>query len=432
LQHAIQKIAVPEAQARGLSVHDLMRTFQGLVQRAVERVLQDGRKGALPNFAKEGFAAATERLMRDPDRGYLLGAGVAGALASGPSWGDKVHRLLDLADAAPQSEGARNLAFQVIEQPLSEILASSAGLADLLGPDLDLGGRLAAMTRLAAHEPVDRLIAAQPKVAKIMPPLQGAAIRLADWLEKPHFAGARAAIAKRVLAELNGPRRLRPNDPVQEIELLRALAMALTAAAGQMLPIEDVEDAFINRSRMLVTGEFVEAYLGREGSPREEIEALIRLVENVIGAANKRQAARWLAAAVGALKFEKDMLYGPDSPPFKLAVLADLQRAAARAGLVPEDLAPLQIRLGELGGLIEAEAKISFSLVGATAPLMHRLTLLLKLAVGESAPAGPAADRARAAALKLLKSDEARTEMAAAPELLERVRDMIQAAGLAA
>ena len=45
---------------------------------------------------------------------------------------------------------------------------------------------------------------------------------------------------------------------------------------------------------MLVTAEFVDAYLGQNASPREEVEALIRLVENVIGAANKRHAARWL------------------------------------------------------------------------------------------------------------------------------------------
>src|SRR5690606_19723061 len=41
LQHAIQKIAVPEAQDRGLSVHELMRTFQGLVERAIQRLLKD-------------------------------------------------------------------------------------------------------------------------------------------------------------------------------------------------------------------------------------------------------------------------------------------------------------------------------------------------------------------------------------------------------
>src|SRR5207253_3252279 len=62
LQHAIQKVAIPEAQARGLSVHELIRTFQGLVERAIERLLKDARKGTLPDVDKEGFAAAAVRV----------------------------------------------------------------------------------------------------------------------------------------------------------------------------------------------------------------------------------------------------------------------------------------------------------------------------------------------------------------------------------
>jgi hypothetical protein len=288
------------------------------------------------------------------------------------------------------------------------------------------------MTRLAAHETVDMLIAAEPSVARIMPPLIGAAARLADWLDEPPFAAARIAVAKRVLAELNGPRRLRPTSPTEEIELLRALAMALAAATGKLLPPEDVQEAFVNRSKMLVTAEFVDAYLGHNASAREEVEALIKLVENVIGAANKRQAARWLSTAIGALKLEKDMRYGPDSPATRLAALAALQKALHRCGLVAEDLAPLSAKLGELGGHVEADSRLCAALLAAHAPLVHRLTMLLKLAVGDAAPLGPAADRARGAALKLLKSDEARTQFVQAPETLGRVRDMLQAAGLAA
>lgn len=147
LQHAIQKIAVPEAQARDLSVHELMRAFQSLAERTIERILKDKRRGALPDFAKESFAAAAERLVDDPDRTYLLGAGVAASMAKATDWEAKVGRLLDLADNAPVREPARSLAFHVIGQPLSEILESNAGLVDLLGSTLDLGGRLAAMRK---------------------------------------------------------------------------------------------------------------------------------------------------------------------------------------------------------------------------------------------------------------------------------------------
>ncbi|MCH1927807.1 hypothetical protein L6232_23725, partial [Shewanella sp. C31] len=90
------------------------------------------------------------------------------------------------------------------------------------------------------------------------------------------------------------PRRLKPGDAEAEIDVLRALAMSLTAASGKLLPLEDVQAAFSARSKMLVTGDFVEAYLGLGKTSFEEVEALVWLTENIIGAANKRQAGRWL------------------------------------------------------------------------------------------------------------------------------------------
>jgi hypothetical protein len=432
LQHAIQKIAVPEAQARGISVHELMRSFQKLIERAITRVMGDARKDRYPDFAREPFASVAERLAGQPEAGYLLAAGVARHLAPGSAWSDKVWLLLDLADIAPKGDGARRLAFDVIEQPLSEILESRAGAADLLGGELDLGGQLAAMTRLVAADVVAALVAMEPGVDKALPPLGEAASRLAVWIGKPPFASVRAALGRRILRELLGPRRLRPSDPRGEIELLRALGMALTAAAGQLLPPEAVQEAFIARSRMLVTAEFVEALVGRDGSAREEAELLIWLSENVVGAVNKRQAARYLATHAGSLRFEKELRYGPDAPGQRLASLAAMQKAAARSGLDPADLAPVQAKLGDVGGLIEADAKMITTVSAAQAPVLQRLTLLLRLAMGEAAPLGPAADRARAAALKLLRSDAARAELAAKPERLAEVRDLIQAAGLAA
>jgi hypothetical protein len=257
-------------------------------------------------------------------------------------------------------------------------------------------------------------------------------LRLAGWLEQPQFSSPRSAVGRLVLRELMGPRRLRPTDPAGEIELLRGLAMSLTAAASRLLPSDNVQEAFVARSRMLVTSEFVEALLGRDGTSRREGEVLIWLAENVIGAANKRQAARYLFAHVTSLRFEKELRHGPDSPTVKLAALAALQKDAGRTGLAAEDLAPIQAKLGEIGGLIEADTRLTAALVQASAPLIHRLTLLLRLATGDAAPLGPAVDRARGAALKLLRSDAARSELAAVPGQLAQVRDLIQAAGLAA
>ncbi len=432
LQHAIQKVAIPEAQARGERVHEIIRHFQRLVQSTIERVLRDARKGVLPKFESESFAAVAERLMGEPERHYLLGAGVARALSGAATWRDKVNRLLDLADAAPSTPGARTLAFHVLEEPLAEVLCMRAGITDLLGDDLDLGAMLGAMTKLAAAQQVELLAGIEPAVARVMPPLQGAAARLANWLDGPYFDSVRAAIAKRVLKELNGPRRLRQGDPEGEIIVLRALAMALTAAAGRLLSLEDVQEAFIERSKMLIRPDFVESYLGHDRTAQGEVEALLWLAENVTGAGNKRQACRWIDAHVGQLKFETALRHGHETPAAKLAILVELQRSVGRAGFAPEDAAPIAARIGEVGGMVEADAKLTAALARSSAPVVSRLMVLLRFAAGEAAPLGPAADRAKAEVMRLMRVPETRVELAKAPENLDRVRDLMQTAGLAA
>lgn len=432
LKHAVQKIAIPEAQAKGLVVHEVMRTFHKLVEAAIERVLTHQKKGLFPDFRREGFAAVATRLRDNPDRSYLLGVGVAVDLASAESWKDKVDRVLDLADKAPTEGGARALAFQVLEQPLSEILGARAGLADVLGNDLDLGGSLAALVRIAAPEAVDAMTGMDPLCARLTPQLNGPAARLSNWLDSPHFQSVRKALGRRVLDELRSPRRLRPEDPVGEIEIMRVLAMLLTAAGDRMLSHDDIREAFTQRSTALVGSEFVGSYLRTCALALEEVQSLIRLAENVTGGANKRVAAQWLGANITGLRFEREMREGPDSAAHKMASLAELQRAVRRAGLQEAETADLCDKIGDLAGVIEAEARLVASIGRAQTTAGQRIALLLRLAAGEAGPTGPVAARAKAEVMRLLKAPETRQELTGSPEAVARLKPLMQAAGLAA
>ncbi len=425
LQHALQKIAIPEAEARGQSVHEIIRHFQGLVERTVANLMKAFKKGALPDLDKEGFAKAAERLVADPDRHFLLGAGVAASIAPATSWSDKIARLLDLADAAPDDPRARAAALGAIEQPLAEIIGSRAGMADLLETKDDLGSTLAAMTRMTGGNAVEALIRIESGVRSCMPELSGTARRLSVWLSGDDFPTVRKAIAERVLTELNGVRRLKPQDAEAEIEFLRALAMSLTAAAGRILQAEDIQAAFTTRSKTLLNGDFIEALLGRDRSAHEEIKMLIRLAENVMGAVNKRNAGRWLNANISAMRFEKELRQGPDSPVAKLSQLAGLQRSVTRSGLVREDYEPLCAKLGDIGALIESDSRLLAMLVRAPAPLPHRLQLLAKLAMGESGPTGPVADKARAEALKLARDPSSREQLAGSPQTMDLIKTLV-------
>lgn len=427
LQHAVQKIAIPEAQAKGASVHEVIRTFNGLIERAIERLIKDGRKGAFANFKTEPFAVACTRLLEDPEGAYRLGGGVAAYLADATCWRDKIDRLLDLADSAPADPRPRALAFEVLEQPLGEILGSRTGMAEMLGPDLDLGGSLASLTRLACGPVVDAIAGMDPMVGRVMPPLEGAAKRLSRWMEGSYFQAVRMAIGKRVISEIKSVRRLRPTDTNAEIDVLRALAMALTAGASKMLSADDIRDAFIERSTMLISAEFVTAVVGETKTAEEEVRALLRVAENVTGAANKGQAAQWLVGAVTALRIEREMRNSREPPMNRLTILADMQRAIARVDLPDSDKAQLINRLGDLGGLVETDTHLVASIAKSAMPPVQRLTVLMKMALGETAPSGPAAQKAKDAVVRLGRSPDMRADLVKAPELLEKLRPLMMA-----
>ncbi|HET9161700.1 MAG TPA: hypothetical protein VFN88_13900, partial [Caulobacteraceae bacterium] len=164
----------------------------------------------------------------------------------------------------------------------------------------------------------------------------------------------------------------------------------------------------------------------------EEVESLLWLAENVTGAANKRSASRWIGANVAALRFEKDVRSDVGSPSTRLATLANLQRGVARVGFLPEELTPIQNKIGEVAGWVEGDAKLVHLLGRAQAPAPQRIGLLVKLAVGETAPLGPVSERAKAEIMRLMRQPEVRAELGAHAELLTKVRDLLQQGGLAA
>lgn len=434
LQHAIQKIAVPESQDVGQPVHDLMRHYQKLSDQAVERVVAAGRRNLFPGLEDCSIADVAHRMAGQPDRAFIMGGVVCGALKGLRGGRPRLDRLMDLAERAPMDGAPRAMVMVPIEQLLCEMLGARTSLADVLGPSLDQGASLAAVVRMVAPREINALIAQDPRLALQVPAVDGAAARLGARLEAGHFPLLSAALARMVLRELMSPRRLRPNDAAGEIDILRTLAMTLTVTAGRLLTLDEVQTAFNERSKAIVTADFVAAYVKPCATVLCEAEALTRLCENVTGTGNKRSAARWLSACVGSLRFESEMRAPSTTQTAaqKLGVLAGLQRAVRACGLTERDDEEINAAIGAVGGVVEAEAKIVMMLARSPAPLLQKLSVLLRLAAGETAPLGPAADRAKAEAVKLFRAPESRAVLSAAPETLAPLKGLMQAAGLAA
>jgi hypothetical protein len=432
VQHAIQKVAIPESQATGQASHELIRHYQRLVEQAMERVVVAGRDGTFPDLANRSLADVAHRLAGSPDRSFVMGGVIAGALIGVRGARPRLDRLMDMADRAPMEGPPRALVMVAIEQILCELLAARTSLAEILGPALDQGGALAALVRMFAPREIEALIRHDPRMALHVPAIDGAAARLGARLEAGEFPMLAAALARMVLRELMGPRRLRPSDAPGEIDILRTLAMSLTATAGRLLTQEEVQTAFTERSKSLITADFVQAYVAPCETVLCEAEQLTRLCENVTGVANKRSAARWLAACVTSLRFESEMRASGLTAARRLQVLAQLSRSVTAAALSEHDTEQIMGAIGHVGGVVEAEARLTVQLARASAPLPQKLSALLRLAAGETAPPGPAADRAKAEAVKLFRAPDTRATLSAAPESIAPLKGLMRAAGLAA
>ncbi|MGN6064945.1 MULTISPECIES: hypothetical protein [Brevundimonas] len=437
LQHAIQKVAVPEAQAvPGQSVHELMRHYQRLAEQAIERLLKAGRSRTFADLETRSVADLAHNLAGAPDRAFLMGGAVAGSLRGLTGARARLERLMDICDRAPIDGPPRALVFVAVEQILCELLGSRAGLAQILGPGLDQGSSLAAAVRMVAPREVRAILAHDPRLTLLVPPVEGPPARLGERLAAGEFPLLAAALARMVLRELMSQRRLRPGDAVGEIDILRALATALTATAGRLLTLEEVQTAFIERSRSLVAADFVAAYVADCTSVLAEAERLTRLCENVTGGANKRAAARWLDACVASLRFETELrgrLTTEVAPPGqRLLSLVALQRSVRNAGLPERETQAVVDALGLVGGAVEADARLTMQIARAPAPIPQKLAALLRLAAAETGPTGPVAERARAEAVRLMRAPDTRAALGAEPQAVLTLRPLLQAVGLAA
>lgn len=432
LQHAIQKVAVPESQAVGQSVHELVRHYQKLVEQGVERLIAAGRRNLFPDLAERSVADVAHRLAGASDRGFIMAGAVCHALATHKGARARLEALMDIVDRAPADGPPRALVLVPVEQIICEILGSRLGLAAILGPALDQGASLAAVVRMVAPKEIALLAEADPKLGLLIPPLDGPAARLGQRLQSGEFPILAAALARMVLRELMSPRRLRPSDAVGEIDMLRALATSLTATAGRLLTSEEIQNAFVERSKSLVTADFVAAYVASCETVMCEVERLTRLCENVTGSANKRSATRWLVASLNSLRFEAELRNSGQTAAQGLAALARLQRDVRKAALSASDQDQALAAIGAAGDALEGPARIVHQLVRAPVAPLQKLGALLRMAAGETAPLGPVADRARNEALRLLREPTVRAAIGAAPEAVATFKPLIKAAGLAA
>ena len=184
LQHAIQKIAVARAFGSDRPVTQIIRQLSELCTTATpaslqgrqERPVRGRRRG--PVRSARAAAQRQARCRVSPERR----AGEVPRFAT--DWDEKLGRLLALIDELPQDDEPRELLLLAINSLVSEILATPAALADLLGPNPDLGHALLNLTAL--------FLGADSQSRS------PAANALARLFERDMLTDARAAVAARL------------------------------------------------------------------------------------------------------------------------------------------------------------------------------------------------------------------------------------------
>lgn len=304
LQQALQKVAVPAALRGSGSVHEVIRGLHKVCDAAFGRLQRLRGANAPVAVSRETFAAISAEAAAAPDPAFALGCAVAATLGEAEGWTAKLELILDLADAAPGEDHGK-LAMHVLEQPLGELFALPAAERELLGEPPDLGDTLAMLLQLAQADIFAAVSKVHPALANAAPEPSRALQRLAAAFARGQFATTRRALIRRILAAFGSGARLRPSDPQAEMELLRLLAVVLTAGAGALAPADDVREAVVNRSKILLGPSFLEALLAPAGDPFAETSTLLQVLENVAGDANRRRAVKLLENSFGTRRLRR-------------------------------------------------------------------------------------------------------------------------------
>ena len=386
LQHAIQKVAVAQASSTKAPIHEIIRSLNGLVNKAIQRVYRDQRRNYFPRVDATGFSALAAILHAQSDGRYVLNGAIARYLQDAAGWDEKVQRLTGLMEPA-QGEG-RTLLLSSVDTIIAETLGGSSALRDLIGVQEDFSHELSRLVELFLGIDV--------------PGSNEGLAALTRCFAADDLPEARSAIARRLMAEFKSMKRLHPTSLVEEFATLRRIADRLVRGLGKYLNHDDLTEAFTLRSRRLVTPETLSEHVADPMGADEKIERLLAVEQNIVGAENRRKLATFTKAITTGLGFETHFL-NPAVPALsQLRILASLQARVLRSGFQENQRREIAERLDRVATTVEARARIFESVMARASAPAECASRLLKLCTENFLTEGQLAGRARSLVLEQL------------------------------
>jgi hypothetical protein len=379
-QHAIQKVAVAQAANTSTGVQQIVKSLDGLVTQAFNRVYRDQRKGLFANPRPDQFAELAQKLAAQGDGAYIFNAALANHLKDAQGWDRKVELLLTVMENAPVEESPRKLVLSSVDAIMAEVMGGSAALHELMGQADTLAESLGRLVELFLGRP--------PKEAR-----HGLSM-LTSHFAKDALPEARTAVADRIVAEFKSTKRLVPDSLVEELKALRSLANKVVMGVGKYLSHEDLVAAFTLRSKRLVTQEILSSHI--EGAPADEkVERLLFVEENVIGTENKRQLAGFVLPVVNSAPFENFFANAKTPVLGRLQRLAFLQNKVRRSNFVEEQRQEIAAKMDRLALNAANAAKLFESIEAKSPNPVEKAQTLLKLTLNGVFTEGALSARAR-------------------------------------
>jgi len=404
LQHAIQKYAIAYAGEKNQPVQELVRHLTELVQQAMIQVYKDDRNNVFPKVTPKNISDIAAKLAEKGSAEYLLSGGITRYISSAKSWEDKTKRLLDLLAALPEEGVAADVGLPAIDQFISEILTGKAGLADLLGEQEDLGASLLILADLF----LGRLKDTNGK-------LPAGLIKLNAHFAKDQLPGCRSAIAHRVITELEGQKRLRPSSLEAEVELARKLANTMVLGQGPLMNGEDLLNAFVARSKRLLSQDVVGPHLDQHESPIEKIHSLLALEDNIVGTENKRTLAGYILPIVQSHKCEAHLLKAKSPSLKRLSALSEMQQQILKAGFQDTSKKEIAESIDRLAVVLEENTGLFNSIDAKQMTLLEKTITYLRLCTNHVVTEGDCAKAAKRRIIRNMRQKEFKDTLAQAP-----------------
>jgi len=395
LQHAIQKVAVASARDGDSTVHAYVKQLHDLTQKAFDRIYKDGKSGKLPRFSKYKTYAALVDEFASEKSPYKIRAALADRLSDERGFGKKLNVLTEFSSELPETDPARKVGIEQLDIFIAEILGFDSGLMALIGSSGELGDEVQRLADIFDGTDDAESLAGAPANARTI-------TRLMKTIELP---STKTAIASALLERLRRPRRMRPTDVMAEVKLARKLAQKLVMVQGPDLGVEALQDAFAKRSARLLTPETIGDFLNDCADPDQEIDRLLALEENIVGAQNKRKLAGYIRAALGNHKTEGWFVSGEGRAIDRLHRLTGFQTKALKANYPDEDKQALSAAFDALGQKVLERSGLLDSIADSSQPVLDRASSLLKLVTCGAIPAGKCAAAAQQKALRLIRSE---------------------------